>query len=50
MAALLTERGYRGTYYLQMFREAEGTVGDVAPPSQVFDQEAVVSSVPIAWR
>ena len=50
MASLLSEKGYKGTYYLQLFREAEGTVGDVAVPMQEFDREAVVSSVPITWR
>jgi pyruvate formate lyase activating enzyme len=50
MAALLAEHGYRGTYYLQLFREAEGTVGDVAVPMQEFDREAVVSAVLIEWR
>ena len=50
MAALLAEHGYQGIYYLQLFREAEGTVGDVVLPSREFDREAVVSAVPIAWR
>lgn len=50
MAALLAEKGYRGTYYLQLFREAEGTVGDVALPSREFDREAVDSPVQIEWR
>jgi pyruvate formate lyase activating enzyme len=50
MVALLAERDYPGTYYLQPYREAEATVGDIAAPSTVFDREAVRGEVPIVWR
>jgi len=46
----LVNCGYRGTYYLQAFVEAENTIGSIGRETFVLDPAKLSTSLPLCWR